>query len=473
MNIPDEPQFFSSGYLRLMASIQSDAGRKRSTNEDYAAAYLPDDQQTAQTSGSLFIVADGVGSRTRGEETSRYATRRVLAGYYEMEDLPPGDRLRNILQEIGNELYFQSSSEQPARGATTLVAAAVKHNLLTVANVGDSRAYLIHDGHAQQITRDHNQFSELLRLGALSVEEVENASGINRLTRSLGGQSDVEVDIFEDIPLYPDDMLLLCSDGLTRYIDDEQIALLSSMGDPDQVCQLLVDWANKSGGEDNITVLVVGIYADDQFLAWEHPQEEETQLEPGLLPFQTGQPDGALRKRDFKPVMNRLLVPGLVIAGMILLILLVWQAFVRLSSREPPIQPAATNTAAVSQILPAPATLDASPTGPRIIETQVIVEQPEPAILSPTAQRQGNTCIWTVETGQSLFSIIRRFELAYNASEAYFYYETCDLDQTTCTGAPTEIGSHASIFAGWNVIIPDVDAETCTGQAGIWVQAEN
>jgi hypothetical protein len=143
--------------------------------------------------------------------------------------------------------------------ATTMVAAAIWEDSLTIANVGDSRAYLIRNDAVQQLTRDHNLASELVRDGVITEEEAQNSPVKSRITRSLGGELDVFVDVFPDIPLRTGDRLLLCSDGLTRYARPDDLLRLAGEGTPEEAVQCMVNYANEAGGIDNTTVILLEI----------------------------------------------------------------------------------------------------------------------------------------------------------------------------------------------------------------------
>ena len=232
-------------------------GKKRSNNEDSFAYFEPEDERELEASGYLYIVADGVGGAARGERASQYASQRVLYEYYRTPELHPAERLRQSLRQAGNEIFTYAEENVQARMATTLVAAAIIDQKLTVANVGDSRAYLIRSGRSEQITRDHSLVSEMVRTGALTEEQAQNSKGKNHLTRSLGGEMDVHVDVFPDIPLQPYDKIVLCSDGLTRYASPEDIVAMVSEGTPEEAAQRMIDFANARGGADNVTAIVI------------------------------------------------------------------------------------------------------------------------------------------------------------------------------------------------------------------------
>ena len=143
-----------------------------------------------------------------------------------------------------------------------MVAANIRGNILTVANVGDSRCYLIRSGKVVQITQDHNIAAELVRNGSITAGEAKYTKSGNTLLRSIGGDPDVDVDIFREIDLFPGDMVLLCSDGLTRYVESETLLELCADGTAEQISQRLVDFANNSGGADNISIYVIKVGSD-------------------------------------------------------------------------------------------------------------------------------------------------------------------------------------------------------------------
>jgi serine/threonine protein phosphatase PrpC len=244
----------------VRSALLSHLGKKRRRNEDFATFAEPESADDLRRSGRLYIVADGVGGGPDGGKASHQAAEMVLAAYYADPDEDPGARLRRAMQQAGNALFGE---EQPGgqhmHSATTMVAVVVREGLLTVANVGDSRAYLIRAGTASQITRDHSAAAELLREGRISEEAPFDSDLRNQLLRSVGGERDVNVDIFPDIALHPGDRILLCSDGLSRYCRAQDIARLAGHGEPEQVVRDCIDFANARGGADNITALLVEI----------------------------------------------------------------------------------------------------------------------------------------------------------------------------------------------------------------------
>lgn len=256
----------------------SNRGRKRSNNEDFVESFEPTDPKVLQGSGNLYIVADGVGGASNGERASKFAAGQLLYRYYRRPEVEPGERLKQIISRINNEI-FNAGEQKNTRMATTLTAAVVLGNNLIVANVGDSRAYLIRNGKADRITHDHSLVGGMMRNGYMTEAEAQASDVKNRLTRSLGGEPEVQVDIFRDIPLLPGDKILLCTDGLTRYALSEDISRLTVQGSPDEIAQRLISFANRNGGADNVSVILV---------AFDYAEKEESNIgEEKVMPFLT------------------------------------------------------------------------------------------------------------------------------------------------------------------------------------------
>ena len=158
---------------------------------------------------------DGVGGASKGERASQYAAQKILHDFYKYSEIPVEERLRTIIRQAGNDIFdYAQSQDNFMQMATTIVVAVIRNGTLQVAHVGDSRAYLVHDGQVSQITRDHSTVGELMRDGLLNEEEAMHFDGRNPLSRSLGGQRDVPVDVTDPIPFIPGDQILLSSDGL-------------------------------------------------------------------------------------------------------------------------------------------------------------------------------------------------------------------------------------------------------------------
>jgi protein phosphatase len=224
----------------------SDAGRKRRRNEDSYVVAPP-----------LFAVADGMGGAQAGEVASKLAAGAVKDGRT--------GGVEALVQEA-NRLVHERSVEDPAVSGmgTTLTVAEVHDDVVSIGHVGDSRAYLVRDGSLEQLTDDHSLVGELLRTGKLSPEEAGSHPQRSVITRALGTDPDVDVDIFPIEPR-PGDLFLLCSDGLSTMVEDRDILRLveENRGDLDRLVKALIKAANKGGGEDNITVIAFEITDGD------------------------------------------------------------------------------------------------------------------------------------------------------------------------------------------------------------------
>ncbi|MDI6696261.1 MAG: protein phosphatase 2C domain-containing protein [Anaerolineales bacterium] len=246
--------------LQVEVGVLSHPGKKRANNEDFVTYFEPATPQDLLASGRLYIVADGVGGAAEGERASKFAAEQVKFLYYQNPQLPPGERLRWAMRQASQEIYrYAESDGSHRRMATTLVAAVILGDQLTVAHVGDSRAYLIRGGLAQQLTQDHTTVGEMVRSGLMSEAEAIRSNAKNRLTRSLGGDEDVSVEVVSGIPLQVGDRVLLCTDGLTRYTNRAEIARLATEGNAEEAALRMVDYANEQGGADNITVALVAV----------------------------------------------------------------------------------------------------------------------------------------------------------------------------------------------------------------------
>lgn len=241
----------------LEKAYLTDIGRKRKQNEDYVDFFEPAEPDEVRRSGRIYVVADGVGGGAAGEVASEYATRKVLHQYFRSDDTDLGRRLRDVIREANRDLY-QHVREHPELGrmGTTLVAAVVRGDELIIGNVGDSRAYLIRNGDIRQITRDHSLVAKLVEEGSITLEEAKQHPKRNVVLRSVGVDPETHPDIFE-VRLLPGDQILLCSDGLTRYVSDEEMLGVAAENPADRAVKQLVNMANMRGGRDNISVMLL------------------------------------------------------------------------------------------------------------------------------------------------------------------------------------------------------------------------
>lgn len=244
--------------IPLSAAWRTDAGLVRSHNEDFVTVYEPQTPDDLLLHGTLYIVADGVGGADAGEVASQYASERMLHHYLQLTDeAGPGARVLEAMQAANTDLRrLAAERDDSRRMATTMVAVAVRDTRAYIGNVGDSRAYRWHQGSIAQVTRDQSLVARLLEEGALTAEEAQRYPYKNVILYSLGSERRPPIDLYE-VDLEPGDLLLLCSDGLTRHVSDGEIAAIMGREEPGAAVDTLVHLARERGGEDNITVTVV------------------------------------------------------------------------------------------------------------------------------------------------------------------------------------------------------------------------
>ncbi len=246
--------------FRLQVAHRTDIGRVRASNEDNLLSLVPDDDQVTRTRGALFVVADGMGGR--GDVASELVIQQVRDYYYDdlQDDLPTA--LQNAVEQAGmairrsNETERRDTTGGPELG-TTCVAAVLHERSLYVANVGDSRAYVLHAGQLRQVTRDHSLVAQMVERGELTPAEARAHPQRNLIYRALG-HTDAEVDLFIE-PIQEGDTLILCTDGLCSVVEDEELRDIVEQYPPDESVQQLIARANARGGPDNITAIVVRV----------------------------------------------------------------------------------------------------------------------------------------------------------------------------------------------------------------------
>ena len=248
------------GQIFLVESAaQTDIGRVRKSNEDNLLAFVPDDHETLQDKGALFVVADGMGGHEFGEVASQIAVDTVRSVYYHVERDDLAWLLKHAVERANAEVYQRSQQMENKNMGTTCLAAVLRERTAYIANVGDGRAYLIRDGQIRQVTRDHSWVAEQVLAGAMTEEEARTHEKRNIITRCVGTQSEVEVDIFEEA-VQEGDMLLLCTDGLSSLLQPEEMLQIIEQHGPQECVPHLIELANERGGFDNITAIVVRVH---------------------------------------------------------------------------------------------------------------------------------------------------------------------------------------------------------------------
>jgi protein phosphatase len=248
--------------LDLESFQLSDVGRVRDHNEDYIGRWLPSSENEGRHQGWLFVVADGVGGEELGEVASQTAVETLIEGF---RSAPRGEAhtvlMPRIVQKANTRIYELGRSASPggSRMATTVVACAFRYDRVVTAHVGDSRCYLIRHGLASQLTRDHTVVAEQVRLGILSQQEAEEAQTRHLLSRSLGNDLFVNVEI-GDHQVHEGDVLLLCSDGLYGPVKGSEMAELVTWNpNLETAAQKLVTLANERDGGDNASVQLIRV----------------------------------------------------------------------------------------------------------------------------------------------------------------------------------------------------------------------
>lgn len=243
----------------IKMGARTDLGRIRENNEDKFDFFEPEDLDTLAVKGSLYAVADGMGGHAAGQIASEMALKTLIKTYYADKSPDVAGSLHRAVFEANSLIYdaAQMIVERSGMG-TTLTAVVIRGDTAYIAQVGDSRAYLIRDDRIRQVTEDHSWVAEQVRRGAITEEEAQYSPFRNVITRSLGNMPTVEVDIIaEDIQI--GDTFVLCSDGLSGNLTPEDIRSLTSGKSPSQAAYDLVDAANERGGTDNITTVVFTI----------------------------------------------------------------------------------------------------------------------------------------------------------------------------------------------------------------------
>lgn len=233
----------------------TDIGRRRKLNQDYV--FVSD--KPLGNLPNIFIVADGMGGHNAGDYASKYTVETMkeeIARSFEKNPV----KILGMAIEIANDHIRKKASEEEAlsgMGTTVVAATCLGDKYLEVANVGDSRLYVVNDRKIEQITRDHSLVEEMVRMGGIDRASARSHPDKNIITRAIGAKDTVEVDFFH-VELAPGDIVLMCSDGLTNMLEDEEIRMiLSSPGSVGEKAEELVKSANDNGGRDNISVIVI------------------------------------------------------------------------------------------------------------------------------------------------------------------------------------------------------------------------
>ncbi|WP_029200512.1 Stp1/IreP family PP2C-type Ser/Thr phosphatase [Oribacterium sp. NK2B42] len=240
---------------------KTDKGRKRRMNQDYVFA-------TSKPVGALpnlFLLADGMGGHKAGDFASRFAVEEFRKYISEApKDIPSVQLIQNAISSVNERLYKLSMEDENYSGmGTTLVSAFIDDNVITVSNIGDSRAYIIRGNTIKQITRDHSYVEEMVRRGFMRRGSQDYLNSRNIITRAVGIEPRVAADFFE-VELSDGDYFLMCSDGLSNMADNESIRnIVRERNSVENKVQALIDIANINGGKDNIGIVLVDPYGEE------------------------------------------------------------------------------------------------------------------------------------------------------------------------------------------------------------------
>ncbi|MGN0353399.1 MAG: Stp1/IreP family PP2C-type Ser/Thr phosphatase [Roseburia sp.] len=238
----------------------TDIGKRREINQDYmftsetAVGNLP----------NLFLVADGMGGHKAGEYASRFTVDTIVETVRNSKEMEPVPIIKEAVTRANQLLIEEACADENKMGmGTTIVAATLLEKKLYIANVGDSRLYVVNH-EISQITRDHSLVEEMVRLGEMNKEEAKVHPDKNIITRAIGAGNELVIDFFE-LEVEPEDTILMCSDGLTNMIEDEEIRkIVVGQRDIAEKAEKLVETANANGGKDNITVVVIEPFSENE-----------------------------------------------------------------------------------------------------------------------------------------------------------------------------------------------------------------
>ena len=246
----------------LQHAALSDVGLRRANNQDSMAVVLAGSQEKLQQRGHLFMVADGMGAHAAGELASKLATDVVPLTYHKLLDRPPPEALLAAIHDANSQINSRGQASEDFKGmGTTVDALVLLPQAVLVAHVGDSRAYRWRNNRLEQLTFDHSLVWELRAASRIPEDQIPSSIPKNVITRSMGPNPEVQVDLEGPFPLQVGDTFLLCSDGLSGPVKDEELGKILGCLPPDEAARALVDLANLRGGPDNITVIVARVTA--------------------------------------------------------------------------------------------------------------------------------------------------------------------------------------------------------------------
>src|SRR6185369_4768175 len=246
--------------MELTYAELSSPGPVRDNNEDFVGFWQPQTPEEKRSLGAVAVLADGVGGLQRGEVASQLAVETAINTFREVqEEKTPQQLLTQMFNAANLAVYVKSMENHgKSRMATTLCIVVLRNNQVVVGNVGDSRVYLVHKGELKQLSTDHSYVGMQQKFGLISEQDAKTSEHRNVLTRSVGQDPVIRIDV-EETTAYKGDRIVLCSDGLYAYVADSEIADIVSRLSPAQACRQLVALAEQRGTDDNLSVQVIQI----------------------------------------------------------------------------------------------------------------------------------------------------------------------------------------------------------------------
>lgn len=244
----------------IVEAAATDTGMRRSNNQDSFAVVRASTAEAWKARGHLFMVADGMGAHAVGELASKLACDYIPHTYAKTKGMTTSEALTKAYQEVGAQIYHKAEANPDFhRMGTTCSTLVLQSSGALIAHVGDSRVYRMRGEKIEQLSFDHSLVWELVRKGHMKPEQASKAYPKNVITRSLGPEPTVEVDIEGPLPVEPGDVYLLCSDGLSGPVTDREIGAFATQFHPEAACRYLIHLANLRGGQDNITAVIARI----------------------------------------------------------------------------------------------------------------------------------------------------------------------------------------------------------------------
>lgn len=242
----------------------TDTGCVRSQNEDAFVLFEAEDNNQIEEKGNLMVICDGMGGAKAGKEASAIAVQEIGRVYYQSKTRDVRAAINQAIRAANQQIFSQSQHHEEYRGmGTTVVAAIVKDDKAFIAHIGDSRCYLIRKREIAQVTEDHTIVQKMVNKGLITPEEAKNHPEGHILSRSLGVDMNVEIDItMEPLALKQGDILILCTDGLSNVVSKEEILQIAMAGTAQHAVEKLISLAKERGAPDNVTVQIAKVHGE-------------------------------------------------------------------------------------------------------------------------------------------------------------------------------------------------------------------